>query len=134
MPSRRQSLTREELKAERMTGRINRRIRVMAVFTSRAGELLDSGAVAAVTGMPLPPRPSTIPGATRPGERVFFCRHCRRGVTATDPPNGWLRLQVRDDDLARRYSQTYATRGLYCSLPCLSAWAISESAEPAETP
>jgi hypothetical protein len=54
MPSRRQSLTREELKAERMTGRINRRIRVMAVFTSRAGELLDSGAVAAVTACPSP--------------------------------------------------------------------------------
>jgi predicted metal-binding protein len=65
------------------------------------------------------------PGATRPSERVFFCRTCHRNVTSTDPPEGWHRLQIRSEALQRRNSQNYATVGLYCSPACLRAWAAA---------
>jgi hypothetical protein len=71
--------------------------------------------------------PAPAPGVARPGLRRFFCRTCRGGEVATDPPQGWLRVQIRDEALARRNSQTYATTGLFCSVACLAAWATTAS-------
>jgi hypothetical protein len=65
------------------------------------------------------------PGATRPGVRVFFCKGCRRGVEATDPPDGWLRVQPRDAATQQRDGRTYLTVALFCGVPCLAAWAAA---------
>jgi hypothetical protein len=64
-----------------------------------------------------------------PGVRTFFCRSCRAGVTATDPPDGWWRVQQRVDEDARRNGMTYTTRGVFCGLGCLLAWAADVDAE-----
>lgn len=60
-----------------------------------------------------------------PGPRTFFCKQCRRGVQATDPPDGWLRVQLHDAGQQRRDGRTYVTAALLCGLPCLRAWATS---------
>jgi hypothetical protein len=73
----------------------------------------------------------TAPGATRPTVRTFFCRHCRRGVDAADPPHGWLRLQRHDAHQQAHDGRSYLTVGLFCGVPCLRAWATSD---PSVTP
>jgi len=75
------------------------------------------------------PRPSRQPTSPPPEGRRFFCRSCHVGVVGPDPPDGWYRIQQRDDAAEARNGQTFVTRGLYCSPPCLLAGAarIAES-------
>jgi len=71
-----------------------------------------------------PPRdPTPAPGALRPGYRQFFCKGCRVGTVATDPPHGWIRVQVRDADQEARDGRSFTTTALLCSVPCLRTWA-----------
>jgi hypothetical protein len=65
------------------------------------------------------------PGATRPSVRTFFCRQCRHGVETSDPPDGWLRVQLRDAATQQRDGRTCLTVALFCGLPCLRAWAAA---------
>ena len=67
------------------------------------------------------------PGALRPGVREFFCRRCRRGVAATDAPDGWYRVQVRDAGQERRDGRSFTTTGLFCGVGCLAAWATAQT-------
>jgi hypothetical protein len=64
----------------------------------------------------------------------FFCRHCHRGAEATAPPDGWLRVQVRDAEQERRDGRLYVTRGLYCGAACLAAEAAAWAEAAAVTP
>lgn len=65
------------------------------------------------------------PGALRPGRRQFFCRACGVSVLATDPPDGWLRIQLRDSEQERRNSKAFQTVAMVCGLRCLKAWATT---------
>jgi hypothetical protein len=71
---------------------------------------------------------TTAPGAARPGVRTFFCKQCRSGVDAADCPDQWLRVQLRDEAQQRRDGRTFLTVGLFCGLPCLTAWATTTRA------
>jgi hypothetical protein len=62
-----------------------------------------------------------------PGPRTFYCRQCRVGVQATDCPDQWLRLQLRDAAAERRHGRSFTTVALFCGLPCLTAWATTTS-------
>ena len=89
-----------------------------------------AGDQAPTASAPAPvPASAPAPGATRPGLRRFFCKadKCRAAVIATDPPHRWVRVQIRDDDLAAQTGQTYVTAGVFCSLACLAAWATAST-------
>ena len=72
----------------------------------------DAGQVPGTPPRP-PDRPRSAPGrdpARRPP--VLLPPQPPRG-RRTDPPHGWLRVQVRDDPTARRNGQTFVTAGLF---------------------
>ena len=77
-------------------------------------------------GQPADSRP--LLGAPAYAPARHFCRVCRRGAHGDRPPDGWLRAQEHDSEAERRNSHLWQTRGLFCSPPCLLAWAAAQAA------
>ena len=80
-------------------------------------------------------RPSSRPGGRHPPSparpvEAHYCRHCGASGPGKDPPAGWYRLLRRNPE-QREHWRAHQTLGLFCSVPCLAAWATTASEKEA---